>query len=156
VDFGHNDKLASNQMQIPSTRIYNKSFKNIKEVVLMDIFPVKNKEIIELTFESKNSDWRQGVWLACDQGLEINNQRIKSTELWFDSAPTKVSIECFTSNGLLTVYNVWEDSHGRNSQSHTSGMLVDELPLGRRYRCNDIGFQTNFDKIVFRIEHRKD
>jgi hypothetical protein len=23
---------------------------------------------------------------------------------------------------------------------------------GRRYRCNDIGFDTNFDKLVFRIQ----
>jgi hypothetical protein len=31
-------------------------------------------------------------------------------------------------------------------------MLVDELPSGRRYRCNDFGFDTAFDKLVFRVE----
>jgi hypothetical protein len=31
-------------------------------------------------------------------------------------------------------------------------MLVEEIPNGKRFRCNDIGFATNFDKIVFRIE----
>jgi hypothetical protein len=142
-------------MQIPSRRIYNKAFKDITDVVLIDIFPVKNGEVIELTFELKNSNWRQGVWLAGDHGLEINDERIKSTELWYDSSPATVTIKCFTSNGLLTVYNIWEDARGRNSQSHSSGMLLEELPLGRRYRCNDIGFQTKFDKVVFRIEHQK-
>jgi hypothetical protein len=31
-------------------------------------------------------------------------------------------------------------------------MRVEELERARRYRCNDIGFDTAFDKLVFRIE----
>jgi hypothetical protein len=36
----------------------------------------------------------------------------------------------------------------------SSGMLIEEMPSGRRYRCNGIGFDTHFDKLVFRIEKR--
>jgi hypothetical protein len=31
-------------------------------------------------------------------------------------------------------------------------MLVEELPNGRRYCCNDIGFDTDFSKLIFRLE----
>jgi hypothetical protein len=31
-------------------------------------------------------------------------------------------------------------------------MRVTELPTGWRFGCNDIGFETAFDKLIFRIE----
>jgi hypothetical protein len=143
-------------MQIPFKRTHNTAFKNRDDVVLVDVFPVKDGEHITLVFESTNSPWRQGVWLTCDRGVEINNQVLKSALLWKDTAPREVDIKCLTSNGLLAAYNVWDRGDGRDSLSHSSGMLVEELPAGRRYKCNDIGFRTDFDKIIFRIEHSRE
>jgi len=71
-----------------------------------------------------------------------------------DTAPPAVEIACLETDGLIRIYNIWQSGRrpGVESQSQTSGMLVDLLPDGsRRYRCNDIGFDPDFSKLVFRI-----
>jgi hypothetical protein len=142
------------QRDIGKKRIYNSAFaeRGRDDVIKWDIFPVKNTELIKVVFESSSSPWRQGIWLRTDKGIFVNAVSCKSLELWFDTAPPEVVCQCFTSDGMLSVYNIWDRGNGRASQSWSSGMLVEELDNGRLYRCNDIGFDTNFDKIVFRIE----
>ena len=134
-------------------RIYNKNFPDSSlDIVLADIFPIVNNELLILTFESINSEWKQGVRLGCDGEMIINEQHIPSALLWYETTPKQVNIQCFTQNGFLVVYNIWDMGMGRNSLAYSSGMLIEELERGRRYSCNDIGFETQFDKLVFRIE----
>lgn len=133
-------------------RIYNSSFNKQLGVVLWDVFPIVDGEKLMVTFESKNSDWSQGIWLMSDRGLEVDGIRNKSLLLWYETAPMIVDVVCYTKNCLLSVYNVWDRGFGKNSQAQSSGMLVEELVNGRRYKCNDIGFDTKFDKLIFRIE----
>jgi hypothetical protein len=136
-------------------RIYNDTWKERgrSDVVMWDVLAIRNKETLRLVFESKNSPWRQGVWLKTDRGTIINGTHCPSAVLWIDTAPREVIIECQTTDGLLSVYNKWDRGRGfGESQMATSGMLIEELPNGRRYRCNDIGFDDTFDKLVFRIE----
>jgi len=139
---------------LPREPDYNDAFaeRGRPDVVLIDVFPVTDNEVLKLVFESVNSSWRQGVWLATDEYVVINQIRCPSADLWYDTAPTEVLIECHTKENVLWLYNIWDNGDGRDSQAWSSGMLVEELPNGRRYRCNDIGFETNFDKLVFRIE----
>ena len=82
----------------------------------------------------------------------VNDQEAPSVQLWEDTAPREILIECRTRCGLLHLYNMWDKGTGRESLSWTSGMLVEELPNGRRYRCSDIGIETEFDRLVFRLE----
>ena len=140
-------------MNVGGKRIYSKAFEGKANIVLWDVFPVTSGEIVLLTFEVKNSEWSQGVWLMCDEGVEIDGSIGKSAMLWYETAPKQIRVKCHTKNGLLNVYNIWDRGNGPNSQSHTSGMLVEEIPNGRRYKCNDIGLQTEFDRLVFRVEH---
>lgn len=75
-------------------------------------------------------------------------------DLWPDTAPSVVEIMCESTDGFVRIYNIWQSGRrpGVESRSHTSGMVVDLLPDGsRRYRCNDIGFDPDFSKLVFRI-----
>jgi len=119
------------------------------------VFHVNDGELLRLTFESVNSTWRQGVWLKTDDHLVVNQHQCPSLELWQDTAPREVLIECHTKNGRLHLYNTWDSGRGlgMESQSWSSGMLVDELPNGgKRYCCNDIGLDTSFSKLIFRIE----
>jgi hypothetical protein len=37
----------------------------------------------------------------------------------------------------------------RRLLNEKSGMRIDELPNGRRYYCNEIGFETEFDRLIF-------
>jgi hypothetical protein len=123
-----------------------------RDVVSWDVFNVQDGETLTMVFESKRSRHRQGVWLWTDAGIIINGQLCRSADLWSDTAPSRVAFQCRTANGKLSVYNIWDHGDGRESQCHSSGMLVTELSNGRRYRCNDIGFEGKFDKLVFRIE----
>ena len=139
---------------LPANRVMSGAFKERgrADVVMIDVLPIHDGDQVRLTFESQASSWRQGVWLSTDSHLVVSQQQSPSVQLWQDSAPTEVLIECHTKNGCLHLYNIWDKGNGRESQSWTSGMLVEELPNGRRYRCNDIGFETDFDKLVFRLE----
>lgn len=139
----------------PSEQVMSKAFneKGREDVVKIEVFPIQDGDLLKLTFESVKSPWRQGVWMKTDDHLVVNQERCPSVELWQDTAPNEVLIECHTKNGCLHLYNIWDKGDGRESQSWTAGMLVEELPNGRRYRCNDIGLKTEFDKLVFRVEH---
>lgn len=92
-------------MKFGNKRILNSAFNFRDDVVLWDIFPVEDGESVTLIFESKKSDWQQGVCLMCDQGVEVNGEMGKSAVLWFDSSPTKIMIKCHTQTGYLNVYN---------------------------------------------------
>lgn len=142
------------KVELPSERVLNSAFKDKgrADVVKIDVFPVSDGDLLALTFESKESPWRQGVWLMTDTFLVVNHQQCQSVQLWQDSAPKQVLIECHTHGGRLHLYNIWDRGRGSESQSWTSGMLVEETSSGRRYHCNDIGFETNFTKLVFRVE----
>jgi len=137
-------------------RIYNQAFTDRNDVVLWDVFPIVNEQYLKISFEEKNSDWAQGIWLMCDLNIETAGKISKSINLWYETAPLVVYIKCYTKNNLLSVYNIWDRGLGRKSQSHSSGMLVTEIPNGRHFKCNDIGFNTNFDKLIFRIEKVED
>ncbi len=136
-------------------RIYNPTFteQGNADVVLWDIFPLGQSKMVEVTFESTSSAMKQGLRLSTDEGIKIDGEIFPGVKLWYHNSPSTVVCECMSSDGLLSVYNVWEDELGRCfSQSWSSGMLVEDLPRGRRYSCNDFGLDTSFDKLVFRIE----
>lgn len=144
------------RVELPDRRLLNPAFKGHRrpDVVMIDIFRINDGEILKLTFESTNSSWRQGVWLKTDEYMLVDQKRCPSIELWADTAPTEVLIECHTRKGTLHLYNIWDSGRGlgMESQCMTSGMLVEDISNGRRYRCNDIGSEPGFDKLVFRIE----
>lgn len=154
ADRAHQKDEAVSAGQLPPFRVMNSAFaeRAREDVVKIDVFPVEDGDLLRLTFDSVSSPWRQGVWLKTDGYLVVNEQQCEGAVLWQDTAPSEVLIECHTENGVMHLYNIWDAGRGRASQSWSSGMLVETLPNGRRYRCNDIGFETDFSKLVFRIE----
>jgi len=138
-------------MKVGQKRLLNPVFED-KDVVLWDVMPIEDGETILVTFESINSEWQQGVELMCDKGVEVAGEKGRSVLLWYETAPRPAEVTCRTKNGLLSIYNTWDEGRGPDSLAHTSGMLVEELPSGRRYRCHDFGFEPQFDKVVFRVE----
>jgi hypothetical protein len=147
--------MSSSSIALPSESIINKAFRDSGQpgVVKWDVVPVGDGDRIRLIFESASAAGRHGVWLRTDQGLDVNGLHAPSVDLWADTAPAVVDIAIHTGDGRLHIYNIWDSGTGRNSQAWTSGMLIEELPDGRRYRCNDIGLQSKFDNLIFRIEH---
>lgn len=145
------DRFNQINASVPSTAFKERGR---NDVIKIDVFPIRDGELLQLTFEKVNSSWRQGVCLSTDTYLLVNDQRCPSVEIWQDTAPKNVKIECHTQSGDLRLYNIWDSGRGlgMESQSWSSGMLIERLSNGRRYCCNDIGFDTNFDNLVFRLE----
>lgn len=142
---------------LPSSKILNDSLKGPagEPVVMLDVVEVREGDELTITFEESHSDWRQGVWIATTGALEANAVSAAQLTLWRDTAPASVRLRVIATDGLLRLYNVWDSGRGiqeHESQSATSGMVIQELPDGgRRYRCNDIGWEPRFDKLVFTL-----
>jgi hypothetical protein len=135
-------------------RILSKAFaeRGVAGIVKWEVLQVVDREKLRIFFEGTNSPWRQGVWIKCDRGIDIDGKAYGDVNLWTDTAPVPAVFTCRTSNGKLHLYNVWNDGNGRRSQTYSSGMRVEALADGWRYHCNDIGFDAAFDKLVFRIQ----
>jgi hypothetical protein len=145
-------------MLLKPIRVMSKAFteRGRPEVVKIDVIPITDGQSVRLTFHAAGSQWRQGVWLATDTCIVLDGQKAQSMDVWKGADGESVDIVCHTSNGVLWVYNIWERNGRRESQLLSSGMLVDEQDGRRRYRCNDSGFETAFDKVVFSISYKDD
>jgi hypothetical protein len=132
----------------------SKGFKDKDEgnIIKWESQSVSDGQEVKITFLSKNSPYRQGIWFITDGGIEVMGQTYSSIELWEDTAPKEVLLKCFTENGTLSFYNIWDKGEGKNSQSYSSGMVIDQKDKEVIYGCNDIGFETDFDKLVFSLE----
>ena len=141
-------------MSLPSDAILNAglSEKYGDAIIKWEVLHFSEGKKALLRFVSKNSTWRQGVWLRCDSNLVVEGRSYGSVELWEDNVPEIVEIGLPAQGGELHFYNIWDRGRGRESQSFTSGMLLEIEGGIRRYKCNDIGTEPNFSKLVFELD----
>lgn len=143
--------------EFPTTgRVYSKAWsaRGVEGAIKWEVIHVTNGATVTLTFESA-ADQGQGVWLASNAGFTLDGVQYEQLVLWEHTAPRQVKLSVHCTDGLLHLYNVWADpscAGGMGSQSYSSAMLQEKLPHGFRYRCNDIGFNEKFERLVFRIE----
>ena len=142
-------------MMVGNEKIYNKSFTGRDDIVMWDVIEIAKEQQLKIKFISKNSKNRQGIRLAIDIGegfIDINGIKNKGMEIWEDTAPNEFVCTCFSDSGLLSVYNIWDKGKGRQSQLLTSGMIIEKSKNLFTYHCNDYGFETKFDKLIFSVE----
>jgi len=148
----------SYQKNIGRERIYSRDFEERTDVILWDVIDIQNEQLLKITFISKNSTYNQGLRLAVDVGdgfLECNGHSSKSMRFWEEISPSEFIVKCLSPEGLLSVYNIWnERSVGPgNSQMYCSGMIAQQEGDRTTYYCHDVGKRDiSFDKIVFSIE----
>ncbi len=127
-----------------------------KTLFMMDHFPTEHSTRLRLYFETCNGEWRQGVALNVDGNVEVNGRVIgkhKHIVLWHDTAPQVVELGVPANANMVEVHNVWDSGNGMTDAWHNgAAMIIEEIPNGRRYRCNDGLADDDFDDIVFRIE----
>lgn len=145
---------------IGKKRTYNNEFGDVeREIIKWEVLSIQKKQLVKVRFISVNSDNRQGIRIAIDAGkgtLTTNGVSGRAFELWEDECPKEFEIECSSDEGYLSVYNIFErnelGSMKKYSQMDYSGMILEQKGNIYRYRCNDAGRNTNFDKLVFEIE----
>ncbi len=127
-----------------------------KSLWRLDRIKVKNKQVLRIIFESVNSEYRQGIAFDTDDTFGVAGQLFKRMiVLWSDTAPSESEITVYTKTNECRVKNVWDHGDGVMRSWHSgAAMIMEDLPNGRRYRCNDGYPDDDFDDLVFRIEWR--
>lgn len=142
-------------------RITNPNFENSStDIILWEVIKVNPNQRMIFRFINTNSPYRQGVHLGFyynDGEVIINGVSASHYELWEDECPQVFNIECRSKEGYLSLYNVFEmkDYTGnlrKISQIDSCGMILEKNDNIYRYKCNDVGFETSFDKLIFELE----
>ena len=142
-------------------RIINKNFEDRnEEIIRWEVLEIPCNQRIKVRFISTASSNRQGIRIAIDAGdgeLTVNGVSSKAFDLWEDNSPREFEIDCHSEEGYLSVYNIferlsWTGKCERCSQMDYSGMILEQNNNIYRYRCNDTGKDTDFEKLVFEIE----
>jgi hypothetical protein len=126
-----------------------------KTLVMTHDFPTEGAKRMRLVFESCNAEWRQGASLRVrsEGKIVINGQQLTHAVCWQDTAPETVEFEISGKVPNIEIKNVWDVGNGVMESWHNgAAMIVETLPTGRRYRCNDGFPDDDFDDIVFRLE----
>lgn len=135
---------------------------NGKKVYPFDFLELtKERQKIRITFEKTNSSYVQAVCLEINGKIVINNQEIeKGILLREDTIPQKdICLEIISKDKTLTVKNVsiWKKSKNKIVASPEDGtaMIIENLPnnAGKRYFCNDVIADDDFDDLIFKIEY---
>lgn len=93
---------------LPSERLLNRALSQLhdREVVQFEIREISSGNLIRLRFESHDSPWREGVWLATDGLLRANEVEASQLLMWTDTAPGVTDIEVVSTDGLLRLCNL--------------------------------------------------
>ena len=141
-------------MNLPQPTLSSTLSRDGRPVWKIDALACAEGDVFTLTFEDAAQRWRQGIWLAVDGRLAVDDVESPQLVLWRDTAPRVVNLTVRrTDDRLLRLYNVWDSGRGRRmeSQSATSGMLRQDLADGYRYRCTDIGPDPDFSALTFSL-----
>ena len=134
-----------------------------KTVKLADVLNINKTQKIKLIIEKIGSKYRQGIALKINEGSVIHQTeeyKKKSKNgivfaQWADEEP-EYEVILKNTDRMLRIWNYWaqETVTGTIRASWTKGaaMIVEELPNGRRYHCNDWEPDEDFDDLIFRIE----
>ncbi|UPG84325.1 hypothetical protein L2Y94_13340 [Luteibacter aegosomatis] len=121
------------------------------DVVKWDVISVSDRQSIRILVDAVTPLRPQGLWLRCDEGIEVAGERKEQTVLMFHDAPHEVEMVCHSGNGLLSLYNVWEDNKQRRSQLRMTGMKKRPIEGGYQYQCTDTGPEADFSRFVFKL-----
>jgi hypothetical protein len=133
-----------------------------KTLIMLDRLPAKLGDKFTVTLETTRSLYPQGVGIS--EGVQVFGERVKRVVIWeYFSLPPELrqsersrlpfsfEVVCRNKKGSLSFYNMTE-VHGHQSWWHGgSCMIAEDIPGGRRYRCNDFELDDDFDDLVFSV-----
>ena len=137
-----------------------------------DRFAVKSEDTLIINIESakKKFDWDnnlviQGLSVDITGTCEHNNKHFiegkgkkQGVKMLFfdDTAPRPIIIKLHSKKDCVVVQNMWEhrksdDDYYFNSMIRGAAMIIEEIPNGKRYYCNDYEANDDFDDIIFTV-----
>jgi len=144
-------------MNIGKQRIFSPFFveKGMPDVLLWEVQEIQNNQLIKIKFKRKEYDGRQGIRIQTDKGIlipKLGEKIYRGIVLWVDTSPEEVICKCLTNDGKLSLYNVWDEGHGQESQLNTSGMKVKQVENTLQYKCNNYDLTGSFNDLSFSLE----
>lgn len=133
-----------------------------KTLIMLDKLAAKLGDKFTVTIESTRSPYPQGVGIS--ESLEVFGERVKRAVIWEyfslqpelreterSRLPFSFEVVCRNRKGSLSFYNMTE-FQGRQEWWHGgSCMIAEDIPGGRRYRCNDFELDDDFEDLVFTV-----
>jgi hypothetical protein len=111
---------------------------------------------IRLVFKDRKGKWQRGVTNGTDGQLVVEGKTANGRNgiaFWQSKDWDTVEFEVPGGAAIISVYNLWDCGNGVVDSWHNgAAMIVEEIPNGRRYRCNDGEPDDDFDDIIFRLE----
>ncbi|MCB1108114.1 MAG: hypothetical protein KDK44_00475 [Chlamydiia bacterium] len=134
-------------------------------VVLADKFPVNNGDTLLISVEKTNSEYKQGFSIDISGSCEYKGTLYKQKKgvkmlFWEDTTPKKFELVIYSRQNYVWIQNFWEAKNDMGTafldRAHNgAAMIVEEIENGRRYRCNDITPDDDFDDIIFTVCYAK-
>ena len=130
-----------------------------KTLLMVDDIKVEENFQAELELISVNSSLRQGICMdtkgELDSGCGETGERfVFWQELWTEIEQKPLKIKGKSKNGIVTLYNCWQDESGSTDYWRDNGAMIKET-IGKNeymYHCNDGEFDDDFDDLVFRLK----
>jgi hypothetical protein len=133
-----------------------------RALIMLDKVAAKLGEKFIVTIEATRSPYPQGVGVS--EGVAVFGERVKRAVVWeyFSLPPAErksqrsqlpfaFEVICRNKKGSLSFYNMTE-FQGRQEWWHGgSCMVAEDIPGGRRYHCNDLEPDEDFDDLVFTV-----
>lgn len=111
---------------------------------------------LRLYHKDRKGRWQKGTGARKKGQFVIDGQGFNGAKgiiLWQSKDWDSVEFEVVGNPTTIEVHNVWDCGNGVvHAWLNGAAMIVEELPNGRRYRCNDGFADDDFDDLVFRLE----
>jgi len=122
-----------------------------KMVFRVDRVNVPKKGKIKIIWEKYNNSREQIIQLYDHKGLSIDGETSKLFNIWHVKNKNEVVLDYYSKSGTVIVNNAWEYDGEVNSMIGSAGMIFEDIPNGRRYRCNDVYPDVDFEDLVFSL-----
>jgi hypothetical protein len=114
---------------------------------------------MRLVFKDRKGKWQRGAAKGNDGQFAVAGEIVsgeRGVSLWQSQHWDTVEFEVLGPASMIEVHNAWDCGNGVvDSWLNGAAMIVEEIPNGRRYRCNDGFADDDFDDIIFRLERVK-
>ncbi len=111
---------------------------------------------VRLMYKDRKGQWRRGAGDGNVGHIVIGGRAASGPDgvaFWQAKDWDEVEFAVLGGAPFINVYNLWDCGNGViHSWMNGAAMIVEEIPNGRRYRCNDGEADEDFDDIVFRLE----
>ena len=140
-------------------------------------FKVSPEETLIITIESAKTKVDldkdrviQGLCVDVTGTCELNRKLISKgigkkqgvRMLFFDdTAPRPVILKLHSKKSYVFIENIWEHRSPKgtyqiNSMVRGAAMIIEDIPNGKRYRCNDLDINDDFDDIIFTVVRKSE